>query len=229
MRPLHFAGEEGGLSRVLCLGAHPDDIEIGCGATLLSIISSNPAIEVHWVVFSAGGARELEAREGASAFLEGAARSEIEVLSHPDGFFPYHGAGIKERFEDLRTRFSPDLILTHREGDRHQDHRLISELTWNTFRNHLILEYEIPKYDGDLGNPNVFFPVSDETRDRKIEILLESFPTQRRKDWFNRDTFLAVMRLRGIESRSPTGFAEGFHARKLLLSPGSSSGGVTED
>ncbi|MBT8398393.1 MAG: PIG-L family deacetylase [Gemmatimonadetes bacterium] len=226
MRVLHLGGGEGGTLRVLCLGAHSDDIEIGCGGTLLSMISENPAMEVHWVVFSAEGARAEEAQNGAEAVLKGAARSVVEVLDHRDGFFPFRGTEIKEWFEALKTRFDPDLILTHWDGDRHQDHRLLSELTWNTFRNHLILEYEVPKYDGDLGNPNVFVPLSEEVRDRKIQLLMDTFSTQREKSWFSPETFLALMRLRGIECASPSGFAEGFHARKLTLSPGPVSRGA---
>jgi LmbE family N-acetylglucosaminyl deacetylase len=196
---------------------------------MLSLVSSNLDLEVVWVVFSAAGQREREARDAAEIVLEGAAASEVEVLDFRDGFFPYHGAQIKEKFEELKTSVSPDLILTHWEGDRHQDHRLISDLTWNTFRDHLILEYEVPKYDGDLGNPNVFFPVQEEVRERKVQLLMDTFSTQRSKAWFSPETFLGIMRIRGVESASPTGYAEAFHARKLLFYPHPFPGVLTGD
>jgi LmbE family N-acetylglucosaminyl deacetylase len=142
----------------------------------------------------------------------------VAVFGFRDSHFPYEGGAIKERFEELKARFTPDLVLTHRGDDRHQDHRVISELTWNTYRDHVILEYEIPKYDGDLGQPNVFVPVDDAVRTRKIELLMDAFRTQRDKRWFTASTFESLMRIRGIECASPTGFAEGFHARKLTLS-----------
>ena len=202
---------------VLCLGAHPDDIEIGCGGMVLSLLGARRDVQVHWVVFGAAGIRADEARTSATSFLSGAARAEVEVLGFRDGFFPSQSAQIKEWFEDLKQRVEPHLILTHREVDRHQDHCTVADLTWNTFRNHLVLEYEIPKYDADLGQPNVFVPLAPETRARKVELLLHCFPSQRGKSWFTADTFDSVMRLRGIECASPTGFAEAFHARKLTL------------
>jgi len=218
MKTFRFSGEKEKLSRVLCVGAHADDIEIGCGATVLSLIASNPEMDVHWVVFSAPGEREEEARNSAGRFLEGARRAEVDVLRFRDGFFPYEGGGIKDYFEDLKERISPDLIFSHQGVDRHQDHRLISELTWNTFRDHLILEYEVPKYDGGLRDPNIFVPAREEIRDRKVDLLMEGFPSQRGKAWFTPDTFRGLMRLRGVESASPTGYAEGFLARKVVLS-----------
>ncbi|MGD8279434.1 MAG: PIG-L deacetylase family protein [Gemmatimonadota bacterium] len=206
--------------RVLCLGAHPDDIEIGCGGLVLSLLGARPDVEVRWVVLGAHGDRADEARASAGGFLAGAARADVDVLDFRDGFFPGESVRIKEWFEALKGRIEPDLILTHRQADRHQDHRTVSELTWNTFRHHLVLEYEIPKYDGDLGQPNVFVPVAPETRTRKVALLLEHFASQRGRTWFTADTFEGLMRLRGIECASPTGFAEAFHARKLTLGIG---------
>lgn len=213
--PVSPARSEG--LRVLCLGAHSDDAEIGCGGTILSMLAARPDTQVHWIVFSAPGPREDEARASADVFLNGAARTEVEVFAFRDGFFPYHGTDIKERFEDVKRRFTPDVVFTHRGQDRHQDHRLVSELTWNTFRHHMVLEYEIPKYDGDLAQPNVFVPLNEETRARKVELLMQHFGTQRSKTWFSPETFDGLMRLRGVECASPTGYAEGFHARKVTL------------
>jgi LmbE family N-acetylglucosaminyl deacetylase len=210
------AGAREGL-RVLCLGAHSDDVEIGCGGTILSLLRQRQDVEVHWTVFSAAGGRAEEARASAADFLQGAARTEVEVLGFRDGFFPYQGAEIKEYFESLKARFSPDIVFTHRGGDRHQDHRLLAELVWNTFRSHMVLEYEIPKYDADLAQPNVFVPIDADGRGRKVELLMEHFGSQRSKGWFSPETFDGLMRLRGVECASPTGYAEAFHARKLTL------------
>ena len=201
---------------VLALGAHSDDIEIGCGGTLLRLAQAVPELKVTWVVLSAAGDRGNEARAGAEAFLQGVAEAEIEVERFQDAFFRY-GPDVKEYFEGLKAKVSPDLILTHHGSDLHQDHRLVAELTWNTFRDHLILEYEIPKYDGDLGSPNVFVHLDDEVCRRKVEALLGSFPSQAGKPWFDDDVFRALLRLRGMESRSPSGLAEAFYGRKLVL------------
>ena len=203
---------------VLAIGAHSDDIEIGCGGTILQFVESVPGIRVCWVVLSASAERASEARGAAAAFL-GETRAEIRLAEFRDGFFPYD-EGVKEFFEELKTDFSPDLVLTHARHDLHQDHRIVCELAWNTFRDHLILEFEIPKYDGDLGSPNVFVPVTDRVARRKAELLVEHFATQRDKHWFTGDVFLAIMRLRGVESRSPTGYAEAFYARKLRVDLG---------
>ena len=202
--------------RVLALGCHSDDIEIGCGGTLLTLIRSLPSVEVRWVVLSARGERAEEARRSAEAFLDGAASAEVILHEYRDGFLPYVGADVKQIFEDLKP-FAPDLVFTHYSDDRHQDHRLAAELTWNTFRNHLILEYEIPKYDGDLGSPNVFVGLSRPVAERKVELLLEHFRTQRDRRWFTEDLFSAVMRIRGMESNSPSRLAEGFYGRKVIL------------
>jgi LmbE family N-acetylglucosaminyl deacetylase len=197
--------------RVLAIGSHADDIEIGCGGTLLRLAQELETLELHWVVLSAEGGRADEARAGAAAF-----GAEAEVLGFRDAFFRY-GGEVKEFFEQLKGRFEPDLVFTHHEADRHQDHRLVAELTWNTFRDHLILEYEIPKYDGDLGTPNVFFHLSEDLAGRKVELLLDSFPTQREKRWFSEDLFMGLMRLRGMECNAASGLAEAFYSRKLSL------------
>jgi LmbE family N-acetylglucosaminyl deacetylase len=202
---------------VLCLGAHSDDIEIGCGGLLLSLIKSRRALDVTWVVFSALGEREREARRGATLFLKGAARTNVIVKQFRDGHFPYDGAAVKAVFEQLKNYTSPDLVLTHYRNDRHQDHRVLSDLAWNTFRDHLVLEYEIPKFDGDLGQPNCFVPLDRATAARKAKFLGQAFGTQRDKHWFSDETFLGLMRLRGMECRAPGGFAEAFYGRKVVL------------
>jgi LmbE family N-acetylglucosaminyl deacetylase len=202
--------------KILCLGSHSDDIEIGCGGTLLRLLSSNQNLQVVWVVFSSSKEREREARVSAELFLERAKQKEIIVHNFRDGFFPFDGIKIKESFEELK-RVSPDLILTHNRKDAHQDHRLIAELTWNTFRNHLILEYEIPKYDGDMGQPSVFVPLESDVCQRKICHIMDAFQTQHAKRWFQKDTFLSLMRLRGMECNAPSGYAEAFYCRKLVL------------
>ena len=204
--------------KLLCLGAHSDDIEIGCGGAILTLLERYTNVSVDWVVFSSSAERELEARESADIFLEASLESKVVVKSYRDGFFPFHGAQIKDDFEALKKTPSPDLILTHHRDDRHQDHRVVSDLTWNTFRDHLILEYEIPKYDGDLGHPNFFVPLAEHVCARKIDIIQESFQSQRHKQWFDDLTFRSIMRLRGIESNSPTRYAEAFYCRKALLS-----------
>jgi LmbE family N-acetylglucosaminyl deacetylase len=204
------------VTRVLALGCHSDDIEIGCGATLLALTRARSDVEVTWVVLSAEGDRADEARASAGRFLDGAARADVFVHGFRDGFFPYVGAEVKEVFEGLKP-IDPQLVLTHARFDLHQDHRLVCELTWNTFRDHLILEYEVPKYDGDLGTPNLFVPVSRELAEEKARLVFEAFPTQSEKHWFESDVFLGLMRLRGMESRSPSGYAEAFTCRKLAL------------
>jgi LmbE family N-acetylglucosaminyl deacetylase len=205
--------------RILAIGCHADDIEIGCGGTILTLIDSLPSVEVCWVVLSARGERADEARRSAEAFLDGAARAEVIVHDYRDGFLPYSGSDVKQVFEDLKPRFVPDLIFTHYLNDRHQDHRLAAELTWNTFRDHLILEFEIPKYDGDFGSPNVFVSLSEAVAAEKVELLLEHFQTQRDRRWFTEDLFYAVLRIRGMESNSESRFAEGFYGRKVVLAP----------
>jgi len=202
---------------ILALGAHADDVEIGCGGTLLRLAEKYPYATVHWVVLSAAGVRADEARQSAAEFLEGFASSKIDVARFRDGFFPYTGGDVKEFFERLKGEVSPDLIFTHQRADLHQDHRIVSELTWNTFRNHLILEYEIPKYDGDFGAPNVFVALSELVSRRKIDAILAHFGTQLDKHWFTEDVLFSLLRLRGMESNSPTERAEAFYCRKLVL------------
>jgi LmbE family N-acetylglucosaminyl deacetylase len=200
---------------ILCLGAHADDIEIGCGGTLLKLAQDRPDLTVHWIVFSAEGRRAEEARASAETMLQKMAR-QIEVKDFRPSFLPFEGIKIKECFEALKDSFEPDIVFTHYRDDRHQDHRLLSDLAWNTFRNHLILEYEIPKYDGDLGSPNVFVPLSEELCEKKVTHLCRFFQTQANKHWFAEDTFLALMRLRGMECASR--YAEAFYSRKLVVS-----------
>ena len=204
---------------VLCLGAHPDDIEIGCGGTLLSLLKARPELEITWVVFGAQGARVDESRRGAEHFLGSRAADRVIVKGFRDSFFPYHGVEIKEFMEQVRDECSPDLIFTHHRHDMHQDHRVLAELTWCAFRNHLILEYEIAKYEGDLGRPNCYFPLEESICRRKIDLVVESFPSQHDKRWFTEDAYWALLRLRGVECHSPTRFAEAFHAPKITLGP----------
>lgn len=217
MLGIPLSTENGKILTVLCLGAHSDDIEIGCGGTILRLLKSFPSARFHWIVFSSNRVRRKEAHRSADLFLKGAKSKQIAVRSYRDGFFPYQGARIKEEFERLKKRLIPDLIFTHYRHDLHQDHRLLNELTWNTFRNHLILEYEIPKYDGDLGSPNVFVPLEESVCRQKAKLLDHAFQTQRTKHWFSEGTFFALMRLRGVETNSPTRFAEAFYGRKINL------------
>jgi LmbE family N-acetylglucosaminyl deacetylase len=209
------AGPEG--YRALALGAHSDDLEIGCGGTVLRLAAAGLLSEVRWIVFSADDTRAREAEKSASLLLAEAPHADVSVRRFRDGFFPYHGGEIKDFFEELKLEFQPDLILTHRRDDLHQDHRLLSELTWNTFRNHLILEYEVPKYDGDLASPNLFVELSEEICRRKIETLVETFASQAGRAWFTPDVFWSLLRLRGLESNAASGYAEAFHCRKLKL------------
>jgi LmbE family N-acetylglucosaminyl deacetylase len=200
---------------VLCLGAHSDDIEIGAGGAILHWLASGAAVNVHWCVLSAAGARKIEAESSAAAFLKGAASTKIEFETFQDSYFPYQGSALKDWFADLRSRVDPDIILTHCRCDAHQDHREVSKLTWNAFRDHLILEYEIPKWDGDLGQPNGYVPLEARVLERKIELLNTHFGSQRSKDWFGAETFRGLARLRGIECRASEGYAEAFIMRKF--------------
>jgi LmbE family N-acetylglucosaminyl deacetylase len=216
MMRLNVAGDAAGGLKVLCLGSHSDDIEIGCGGTILRLAQQYPACEFHWVVFSAVGVRKAEAQRAAELFAGNRNPRGPSLQSFQDGFMPYAGAEIKKVFEELKA-VSPDLIFTHNRRDAHQDHRLIAELTWNTFRDHMILEYEIPKYDGDMGQPNMFFPLESEQCRKKVRYIMEAFQSQRSKRWFQEDTFLALMRLRGMECNAPSGYAEAFYCRKLVI------------
>jgi LmbE family N-acetylglucosaminyl deacetylase len=202
---------------ILCVGAHSDDVEIGAGGTLLRLLGERPGCHVRWVVFSADDLREDEARRSTADFLADAASHEVIVHRFRESYFPYVGADIKDAFEDLKSGPVPDIVFTHRRDDEHQDHRTIAQFTWNTFRNHVIAEYEIPKYEGDLGHPNVFVPLDEVTVDRKVDLLMEHFGTQHNKGWFRPETFRAPMALRGIECASSSGWAEAFHIRKLVL------------
>jgi LmbE family N-acetylglucosaminyl deacetylase len=216
MKHLGLAGPGERLS-VLCIGAHADDIEIGAGATILGWIERGVRLDAYWAVLSAIGPRADEARASARQFLANAARAAIELAAFKDGFFPYQGDEIKTWFEALRGRTSPDVVLCHWRHDAHQDHREVSRLTWNTFRDHAILEYEIPKWDGDTGQPNVYLPATKALMERKTRLLRDHFGSQRSKDWFDCEMFMGLARLRGMECRAPEGFAEAFHARKLAV------------
>lgn len=212
MLKLHFPSTPGKPLRVLCLGAHSDDIEIGCGGTLLQLIGGKAPVALEWVVFSGNPVRAREARKSARTMA-----ARITTRTMRDGFFPSQAVRIKEEFERLKRRTSPDVVFCPRREDAHQDHRLLGELTWNTFRDHMILEYEIPKYDGDLGAPNVFVPLDKKTAQAKAAHIRKAFPSQAGNQWFTDETFLAVLRLRGIECNAPGGYAEGFYARKVCL------------
>jgi len=217
VNPIRLLPDVSRPARLLALGAHPDDIEIGCGGTILRLVAERADLDVLWVVFCSNPARAAEARSSAKAFLEGAAASRIVVHDFRDGFLPYAGAAVKEAFEALKKGFSPDLVLTHYREDRHQDHRLVSELTWNTWRDHLVLEYEIPKYDGDFGSPNLFSPLSRATLEKKIDLAFEHFRSQAGKQWFTRDLLQGVARVRGMECVAPDQVAEAFYARKIAF------------
>jgi LmbE family N-acetylglucosaminyl deacetylase len=205
------------VERILCLGAHCDDIEIGCGGTILKLLESSPGVHVDWIVFSSTDAREAEAKAGAARFLEGAGSANVVTKTFRERFFPYVGAEIKEYFDELGAKLRPDVVFTHFRDDLHQDHVLLAELALNTFRDHLILEYEIPKWDGDLGTPNVFVEADAAIAQRKIDLLHEHFASQRSRDWFDDQTFYSLLRIRGMECRSPSRLAEAFYARKLLF------------
>ncbi len=201
--------------RVLCLGAHSDDIEIGCGGTMLRLALENPTLEVRWVVFSGDARRQAEARQSAESWLTSVRSKDIVTKDFRDGFFPFQGEAIKSAFEEMKQGFVPDVIFTHYRDDLHQDHRLINQLTWNTWRNHLILEYEIPKWDGDMGRPNCFVALDEAVGQAKIDGLMRHFPSQANKGWFTDETFRGLMRLRGVEAGAR--YAEGFHSRKMVV------------
>jgi LmbE family N-acetylglucosaminyl deacetylase len=218
MHTLHLSDKRSRKLRVLCLGAHGDDIEMGCGGTILRLQQEYPNIDVQWVVFSCTSHphREREARASARAFLPKAKKC-VAINDFRDGFFPFLGAAIKEYFDQLKMQLEPDVIFTHHSDDLHQDHRLISSLTWNTFRDHLILEYEICKYDGRMGMPNLFIPLDRSLSVKKAEHLLRHYQSQKTKHWFTKDVFLSMLRLRGLECNAPSGYAEAFYGRKLVL------------
>lgn len=217
MIPLVLEKGAGKALQILCLGSHSDDIEIGCGGTILKLAAEHPECTFHWVVFSAIGSRGAEAQNAATQLVDRSRLCGPLLKTFQDGFMPFVGAEIKAVFEELKRAISPDVIFTHNRKDSHQDHRLIAELTWNTFRDHFILEYEIPKYDGDMGQPGVYVPLATELCEKKVNVLMDAFPSQRGKRWFQRETFLSLMRLRGMECNAPSGYAEAFYARKLVL------------
>jgi LmbE family N-acetylglucosaminyl deacetylase len=219
MRSLSLINGAEPLQRLLVIGAHSDDIEIGCGGTILTLTRAVPGLAVDWVVLAAADERESEARASAQAFLAHAASSRVEVHAFRDGFLPYVGAEVKDVFEEMKSRVDPQVVLTHTRDDLHQDHRLVCELTWNTFRNHLVLEYEVPKVDGDAVRPNVFIPLEADVVEEKIELLHSHFPSQTGKHWFDEDLFRGLMRLRGMEANAPDRFAEAFVARKMQILP----------
>lgn len=216
MMHLNFDVTVGQPLKILCMGAHSDDIEIGCGGTVLRLAEQYPDCELYWVVFSATGTRETEARRAAELFA-GPRLKGPTLKDFRDGFMPYSGAAVKAVFESELKQLSPNLIFTHNGTDAHQDHRLIWELTWNTFRNHFILEYEIPKYDGDMGRPSFFVPLDRSICESKVSHLMDAFQSQRTKHWFQSETFYSLMRLRGMECAAPSGYAEAFYCRKLII------------
>jgi len=203
--------------RILCVGAHCDDIEIGCGATLRMLQRRKEGLIIDWVVLSGAEERRQETQRAMRLLVRSSRRGELRFGDFPDGRFPAAYTEIKSFCELLKRRSRPDLILCHERDDRHQDHRVVNEMIWNTFRDHVVLEYEVPKWDGGLGQPNVYVPLDAKDAGAKVDALLKSYPTQAGKDWFTRDTFMAMLRLRGLECRSPSGYAEAFYGRKLLL------------
>src|SRR6516225_273570 len=216
MHPLSLPWDATSPVKVLCLGAHSDDIEIGCGGTILRFVRQYPNCVFHWAVFSAAGVRAEEAQRGAVLFAGARALKRPLLKGFQDGFMPFAGVEVKTVFEELKI-ISPDLIFTHNRNDAHQDHRFLAELTWNTFRDHMILEYEIPKYDGDMGQPTLFVPLEPGIYQRKITYIMDTFESQRSKRWFQSDTFFSLLRLRGMECNAPSGYAEAFYCRKLML------------
>jgi LmbE family N-acetylglucosaminyl deacetylase len=210
-----FAGNK--RPKILCLGAHADDIEIGCGGTILRITKEYPNAEFRWVVFSAEGKRYEEAYQSANSFLTGIETKVLDIHTFKDSYFPFVGSEIKDCFVDLKKNYSPDLIFTHYENDAHQDHQLVAKLTWNAFRDHFILEYEVPKYDGDLGSPNFYVNINEDLVQRKITKICEIFQSQNGKQWFEEETFRSLMRIRGIESNSHSNYAEAFYCRKIVV------------
>lgn len=210
-------GDSGSPLQLLCLGAHADDIEIGCGGTLLRLLRERPGSSIHWVVFSANPVREAEARASAADFLASAGSSALAIHHFRESYFPSVASEIKDAFESIKRQLAPDLVLCHRKEDAHQDHRVIADLAWNTFRDHSIWEYEIPKYDGDLGHPNVYVPLSRADADAKVELILRHFPSQRTRAWFRSGTFQGLMSVRAVECNAAEGAAEAFYVRKLVF------------
>ena len=215
MLPLNLGHRQNGL-RVLCLGAHCDDIEIGCGGTIMRLNEEYKTQQVKWIVFTSTPERNIEAEKSAEYFLKNVTNKEVVIKDFKDGYLPSVAEKVKVLLEELKE-FRPDIIFTHCRHDLHQDHRVVSELTWNTFRDHMILEYEIPKYDGDLGHPNLFVPLEASHAEKKVHTILSYFPSQVSKQWFDRETFFALLRIRGLESASKSRYAEAFYLRKSIL------------
>jgi LmbE family N-acetylglucosaminyl deacetylase len=216
MLSLRFQGADRPLRQVLCLGAHCDDLEIGCGGTVLSLAGGPNPPAFTWVIFASDATREAEALRSAELLFRSVPGARVVIHKFRDGFLPYEGGAVKDAFEELKATISPDLVLTHYRHDFHQDHRLVSELTWNTFRDHLILEYEVPKYDGDLGAPNFFVPLDEALCQQKLDVIMSSFISQLGKRWFSPELFRALLRLRGMECNAPSNYAEAFYCRKLV-------------
>jgi len=215
MLSVKFADKPDGL-KILCLGAHCDDIEIGCGGTIMRLVKEHVVQHLKWFVFTSSEERAVEAKNSAEHFVHGCKEKDIVIKKFKDGFLPHEASQLKNLFEEIKP-FNPDIIFTHYRHDLHQDHRTVCELTWNTFRNHLILEYEIPKYDGDLGNPNSYVILNEEIIREKVNVITNCFRSQAGKQWFDKETFYSLMRIRGIESASPTKYAEGFYVRKSVI------------
>lgn len=202
--------------QIVCIGAHCDDIEIGCGGSLVALSQAYPLSHFHCWVFSGNAARAAESRACLTQLLD-AERFTLQVFDHRDGYFPAQWAQVKERLATLSQTINADLVFTHTARESHQDHRVLAELTWNHFRRHTVLEYEIAKYEGDLGRANFYIPLSTEQFEAKLSALLSAFPSQASKGWFTRNTFEAIARLRGVESHATSGYAEAFRARKSVL------------
>jgi LmbE family N-acetylglucosaminyl deacetylase len=217
MHRVELLREGSGPTRLLALGAHCDDIEIGCGGTMLRLAAERPDLEIRWVVFASGPERAAETRASAGDFLAGFRNWKLQVHGFRDGYLPYEGASVKDAFEALKAEYAPNIVFTHHRDDRHQDHRLVSELTWNTWRNHLILEYEVPKYDGDFGSPSVFAPLPAAVLERKIDLILTHFGSQMEKHWLTRDLLRSAARIRGMECVAPEHLAEAFYVRKVVF------------
>ena len=203
--------------RVLCLGAHSDDIEIGCGGTILKLAKETPGAFFYWSVLSGNKDRAQEARESATTFLSPIQKKTVDIQDFRESYFPFIGAEIKDHFEKIKNNFAPDIIFTHYTNDAHQDHQLVSKLTWNTFRDHFIIEYEIPKYDGDLVTPNLYSHIDSSFVEKKLDLICTFFKTQKERPWFSKETFRSIMRIRGVECNSPSGYAEAFHSKKAVL------------
>ena len=218
MFALNLPSPRGRRLELLCIGAHCDDIEIGCGGTLLALQQQHLDCRIHWLVLTSTPSRREETLAAATAFMRPSARGEVRICDFRDGFLPAHFTDVKAQFESFKRLVEPDLVFTHYGMDRHQDHSLTSQVTWQTFRDHMVWEYEIPKYDGDLATPNMYVMLPEAIAAQKVDVIMRSFASQAGKPWFKADNLRAIMRLRGLESRAQSGFAEGFHCRKLVCS-----------